>query len=663
MLADARTSMYQSPWGVVIPVLAIIPRGAWLQPAGRRAAPGDRPAPDRPPRMTAVLAEPVLEASGLSVAVRLGGSMTTVLRDVSFRLRPGRVLGLVGESGAGKSMLARVVAGDLPAGFAVSGGTLRFDGRDMPTDRRALLGRQIAFVPQEPMAALDPVMTVQGQFAEHLERLGVPAAKRVPQILAALAQVRIRNPSGVLGRYPFQLSGGMCQRVLLAFAFAARPALLVADEPTTALDVRTQAVVAALIKRLQRESGTAVLLITHDLRLAAHLCDDMLVLHAGDVVEQGPTPAIVAHPSHPYTRALAAAAPVLRGAIRRLAALPEVMPSIELFGTMPGCRFAKRCPVADPACVAQPPAPITVGPDHVVRAGAACLAPGALAQAPLRAAPPVPGDPILVLDGVARHYVKTSLFRASSTVMAVRTASLLVRAGEFVGVVGESGSGKSTLARIAMGLERTDAGRITVRNTDVTAGDRAARRLRLASMGMVFQDSHSALNPRRTVFRTITQAMEAAGASMADRRRRADALVRMTGLTPEMLDRYPGQLSGGQRQRVNIARALCATPSLLVADEIVSGLDVSVQAQILNLLLDLRVSHGLALLFISHDLAVIRYLCDRVLVMQDGEIVEAGPTEAVFSNPRHLYTQSLLAAVPDANPGPNWPPPVLLEDA
>ncbi len=608
-------------------------------------------------------AVPVFEAAGLTLSQMRSTGPTAVLRDISFRLQPGRVLGLVGESGAGKSMLGRAIAGDLPPGFAMTDGTLRFRDMPLPRDRRPLLGRAIAFVPQEPMTALDPVMSIRVQFAEHLQRLDVPVSRREPQMLAALSQVRIRNAASVLGRYPHQLSGGMCQRVLLAFAFAARPALLVADEPTTALDVRTQAVVAGLIKRLQREQGTAVLFITHDLRLAAHLCDEIMVLHAGDAVEQGPAQAIVTQPAHPYTRALAAASPVLRGAIHRLAPLPDIMPSIEAYAAMPGCRFAGRCPVRDPLCAAHQPAPITVGPGHLVRAAPACLAATNQGSAGRHPTPPAPGDLLLSMEGVARHYVQGRSFRPKSTVVAIRTASLEIRAGEFVGVVGESGSGKSTLARVAMGLETPNAGRVMVLGQDMASNGKAARALRLRSMGMVFQDSHSALNPRRTVIRTVTQALEATGASMTERRHRAEALLAMTGLPIEVLDRYPGQLSGGQRQRVNIARALCTTPRLLVADEIVSGLDVSVQAQILNLLLDLRVSQGLALLFISHDLAVVRYLCERVLVMHGGEIVEAGATGAVFGAPNHAYTRSLLAAVPDIAQATAWPPPVLLGDS
>ncbi len=599
----------------------------------------------------------VLEAEGLTVTAHFGPNQVGVLRDLSFSLHPGRVLGLVGESGAGKSMLGRVVAGDLPAGFTVNAGSLLFGGVPLPSARRPLLGNQIAFIPQEPMAALDPVMTVGGQFGEHLARLGVPRADRVPRMLAALAEVWLNDPAAVLRRYPFQLSGGMCQRVLIAMAFASRPVLLVADEPTTALDVSTQAVVAGLLRRMQREHGTAVLFITHDLRLAAAVCDDLLVLHAGDLVERGPAHAVTLAPRHPYTVALIGAAPALRGTRQRLVALPDVMPSLEAYAAMPGCRFAARCPVADPACAAAMPPLRLVGAGHVVRAAAACLHPAAPRSDLPLPAPPPSGETLLQLDGVARHYRQRGLFSRRAPTVAVQDASLAVRAGEFVGVIGESGSGKSTLARLAMGIEQPSAGRVAVLGQDVSGGGRAARVLRLRTMGMVFQDSAAALNPRRTVLRAVTQAMEAQGAPLAARTARAEALLAMTGLSPALLHRMPGQLSGGQRQRVNIARALCNTPRLLVADEIVSGLDVSVQAQILNLLLDLRAAMGLAVLFISHDLAVVRYLCERVVVMQGGAVVEAGGTAQVFADPSHPYTRSLLAAVPDLHARP------ILEDA
>ena len=605
----------------------------------------------------------VLEAEGLAVSLRAGRRAFEVLRGISFTLGAGEVLGLVGESGAGKSMLGRVVAGSLPDGFAVTAGSLRFAGRDLvgiaPSARRALLGDRIAFIPQEPLTALNPLLTIGQQFSEHLARLSVPKPERAARILAALADVRLPDPAEIVRRYPFQLSGGQCQRVLIALAFASNPALVVADEPTTALDVSTQARIVELIRRMQASHRTALLFITHDLRLAGHVCDRIMVLHAGEAVEHGPAAAVLSRPRHPYARALLAALPPLAGPRRRLAALPEQMPGIGAFAALPGCRFAPRCPVRDAACAAAPPAAVEVAPGHLVRAAGACLhAPDASAEmSPLPAPPAAGGPPLLSLRGLAKTYPgRRPLFGAPRPgVAAVLPLDLDLRAGEFVGVVGESGSGKSTLARLVMGLETPSAGRILLGGADVTGDLRA----RLGTAQMVFQDPQSALNPRRSVLSLVTQALESPlfRGTAPDRAARARALLRETGLPEEVLPRFPPQLSGGQRQRVNIARALCVTPRLLVADEIVSGLDVSVQAQILNLLLDLRARSGIALLFISHDLAVVRTLCERVLVMHRGAVVEQGPTSEVFAAPRHPYTRALLAAVPPEDAARPWPPP------
>jgi len=608
----------------------------------------------------------VLSAEGLTVTLGRGAGAIPVLRDLSFRVGAGRVLGLVGESGAGKSMVGRAIAGNLPGGFGVSAGTLTFDGEDLvriaPARRLALLGDRICFIPQEPQTALNPLMTVAAQFGEHLARLGVAKADRPSHMLAALDSVRLRDPASLLGRYPFQLSGGMCQRVLIAMAFASRPALIIADEPTTALDVSTQAHVVQLIRALQADHGTALLFITHDLRLAARVCDEMLVLYAGEMAERGPARAVMGAPRHPYTRSLKASNPTLTGPLRRLVSLPDQMPGIGSLRALPGCRFAPRCPVADAACGAAVPGMIELGGGHAVRCAPGCLAGAIGADAPGLAMPAVVARgaaPILLLEGVSKQYPGRRAWygRRAPGLDAVCDVSLDVAPGEFVGIVGESGSGKSTLARLVMGLERPSAGRILVDGRDVTAANRGARVVRLGALQMVFQDPQSALNPRRSVARLVTQALEAADRprDASDRTARAQELLRETGLPPDLLERFPSQLSGGQKQRVNIARALCVTPRLLVADEIVSGLDVSVQAQILNLLLDLRAEFGFALLLISHDLAVVRYLCSRVLVMHLGAVVESGEVAKVFADPRHAYTRSLLASIPPDDAAAAWP--------
>ncbi len=597
-----------------------------------------------------VAASPVLELDGITLRAGPQTAGIELLRDVGFSLASGRTLGLVGESGAGKSMVGRVVSGLLPPGFRVSQGRMRFKGADLTNQpeaaRRALLGRQIAFIPQEPLSALNPLLPVGRQFGEHLARLGVPARRRAARAAAWLDAVHLPEPAAVLRRYPHELSGGQCQRVLIAMAFSSEPSLIVADEPTTALDVITQARVMRLLKEQQALHGAAVLLITHDLHLAAAMCDEVGVMYAGDMVEYGPAAAVLRTALHPYTNTLRSSVPALHGPIRTLPSLPDHMPGAGAIARLPGCRFAPRCPTRNTACAERLPAWRTMAPGHRVRCAEACV--GADIP-PTAAIPPRPAPSgsasVLELDDVSLRYAgrKGWFGKPGVSVDAVRGVSLRIAAGEFVGLVGESGSGKSSVARLVMGLAQPSSGRIRLHGEHGHG--------RRDQVQFVFQDPQSALNPRRTVLRLVTQALEASGAprtGQAGRLGRAQSLLRDTGLPADCVWRVPSQLSGGQKQRVNIARALCVTPRLLIADEIVSGLDVSVQAQILNLLLALGRELGISLLFISHDLAAVRYLCTKVAVMQRGEIVESGDTEAVFAAPQHSYTRQLLGAVPSA---------------
>ncbi|MCC5986668.1 MAG: ABC transporter ATP-binding protein [Pararhodobacter sp.] len=595
----------------------------------------------------------LLQANELSVALRLHAGDFPALSNLSFKVEAGRTLGIVGESGAGKSMITRSIAQLLPRGFSVTGGSLRFMGQDllgMHADaRRALFGREIAFIPQEPLSALNPVLTVGQQMQEHLLHIGVRRGEWRDRAIAALSDVQLQDPAGLLAKYPHQLSGGMCQRVLIAMAFVSRPKLLIADEPTTALDVTIQARIMDLIADLRRQHGTAVIFITHDLRLAAQICDEIMVLYAGRQAEYGPARALMEAPRHPYTRCLQLAVPAMTGPRRGLYILPERMPGLRAVRAMSGCRFAERCPLADSACLAGEPAPAKVAPGHV----AACLRPEATASI---APPPPPdhaaasttaGEPLLKLDGLGKVFVtRRRLIGKPDLFSALNSATLELHQGEFFGIVGESGSGKSTLGRLVVGLEQPTRGRIMLLGRDIGNERAETRAFRRENVQIVFQDPQSALNPRRRVAAIITQVLEAAGVPEAERQVRARELLAEIGLSPESAHSYPSQLSGGQKQRVNIARALCRPPQVLVADEIASGLDVSVQAQLLNLLLRLRKDHGFSMLFISHDLSVVRYLCDRVAVMNRGEIVETGRTEEVFANPAHPYTQTLLASVP-----------------
>ena len=619
----------------------------------------------------------MLSISNLTLTARLGDQSVEVLRDISLKLERSKVLGLVGESGAGKSMIGRVIAGHIPAGFEVTKGRILFDDADLLTldskARRRLLGRRIAFVPQEPLTALNPVLTIGQTFAEHLAHLGVPAAERRPLMLRQLDSVHLPNPNELVHRYPHELSGGQCQRVLIAMAFVANPALIVADEPTTALDVVSQANVLRLLAEQRRLHQTAMLLITHDLRLASHVCDDIAVLYAGEQVEYGRAKDVLRRSRHPYTWALDHATPDVHGPRRLLPALAGQMPGVSALGGISGCRFAARCPQSQPACTAQPPALAERAGGDWVR----CIYPreagaGTRTAADDASAPAAGGWSAPRGDAAARSLVElqdaTLRYTARRGVLgqrkvhnfAVNRLSLKVQPGEFVGIVGESGSGKSSVARLIMGAESLTSGRLLIEGQErVGAG---AFRLGHEHIQMIFQDPHSALNPRRSVYRLLTQAYEsdrmASKLERRPRRERAYELLNDVGLPPDALMRFPSQLSGGQKQRVNIGRALCVMPRLVVADEIVSGLDVSVQAQVLNLLIELGRRHGIALVLISHDLSVVRYVCSRVVVMQGGNVVEQGITEEVFANPQDPYTRSLLASVPPSDPSIAWPPEV-----
>ena len=609
----------------------------------------------------------LIEARDITLSARIGTLSVDVLRRISFSLEKGETLGLVGESGAGKSMIGRLFSQLLPPGFTVSQGALSFDGIDLlglpAAKRRQLLGKHIAFVPQEPMTALNPVLSIGSQFNEHLKRLGVRGARaRRDLAMQNLSDVHLADTKSLLGKYPHQLSGGMCQRVLIALAFAGDPAFVVADEPTTALDVMTQARIMALIAEMQQLHGTAMVLITHDLRLAAHVCDKILVMYAGDVVERGAAGNLLADPRHPYTRSLKRANPTLSGKRMLLPTLPDQMPGLVEFANLAGCRFSSRCPVNADDCRGGDPAMLEIDAGHDVLCVPACAS-GARDTVQVEAPPaPSAGDmaePLVELRNVSRRFVsRGKWFANASSVDAVRDVSLTIRQGEFVGIVGESGSGKTTVARMIAGLDHPTAGQILVRGKDSTLQTAEARHERLETLQMIFQDPQSALNPRRMVESLLAQAMEAdhRDHSKEERAERVADLLREIGMPSDSRRRFPSQLSGGQRQRINIGRALCVAPKVLIADEIVSGLDVSVQAQILNLLLRLREELDISLLLISHDLSVVRYICSRVLVMHQGYVVESGLTEEIFTDPQHDYTRTLLAAVPPDDADAPWPP-------
>jgi peptide/nickel transport system ATP-binding protein len=601
-----------------------------------------------------------LQAKDLTVNARIGGTPVPAINALSFDLAPGKILGLVGESGAGKSMVGRTIAQLLPLGFAVASGSLVFEGEDLvrmtAARRRALLGRAIAFIPQAPMTALNPVITIGAQFDEHLARLGAGDRKaRRERAVTMLAAARLPNASDLLAQFPHQLSGGMCQRVLIAFAFASNPRLVVADEPTTALDVTMHPPILHLIAEMQKSHGTAVIFITHDLRLASQLCDDVVVLYAGRAVESGPARAVLSRPAHPYTRCLQLANPPMSAVRRALYVIPDQMPSLRQLQDMPGCHFAPRCPLVADECRSGAPPLTEVALGHSAACFKAAAAETISAMQVSEAAPVVSQRPLLDVANLQKRYeVGSGLFGGARTIDAVKNVSFTIADNEFVALVGESGSGKSTIAKLLVGTEPASAGRILLGAEDITLlRDNAERAARVQ---MVFQDPASALNPRRRIASIVTQVMEAGSrhATWDERLARTRELLAEVGMSSDFAARLPGQLSGGQRQRINIARALCSLPKVLIADEIVSGLDVSIQAQLLNLLVRLRAELGFAMLFISHDLSVVRHLCSHVLVMFRGEIVEQGTVEDVFTNPQHAHTRALLSSVPPDEPNAVW---------
>ncbi|SCL26973.1 peptide/nickel transport system ATP-binding protein [Micromonospora pallida] len=551
--------------------------------------------------------EPILRVRDLRVSYRVPGGTVPALRGVDLTVRAGEVVAVVGESGSGKSTAAQAVIGLLPAGGRVEGGTIAFAGREVTalTERewRDIRGRHIGFVPQDPTVSLNPTRRVGDQIAEVLRVHGLAgrtAARR--RAVEVLRTAGIRDPEARARQYPHQFSGGMRQRVLIGIGTAGEPKLLIADEPTSALDVTVQRQILDHIERRSAASGSALLLITHDLAVAADRADTIVVMRRGEVVEVGDPEQILTRPEHPYTRRLVASAPSM--ASGRLSPGPE----------------PRQSSSTTAAATGGSPATESAGGE---RSGV-----------------------ILAVRDLVKEFRLPTVGGARSRFRAVDGVSLAVGRGETLGLVGESGSGKSTVARLAVRLERPDAGRIEFDGVDIT-GHRGERLRQLRRrIQLVYQNPYASLDPRFTIAEVLDEPLRAYRiGDRASRRRRAAELLDLVALPRTLLDRRPAELSGGQRQRVAIGRALAVEPEVVVCDEPVSALDVSVQAQILELLVQLQAELGLSYLFISHDLAVVRQLCDRVAVMRAGQIVEAGETTAVFANPTHEYTRSLLDAI------------------
>jgi len=530
----------------------------------------------------------VLEIRGLNIRLPGGADRALAVEDLSLTVALGETVCLVGESGSGKSLTAFSIMGLSPHPLLrpTDGSSIKLLGEELvgarPGRLRSLRGSRMAMIFQEPMTALNPVAAVGAQIAEVLRwhDVKLSVAETSERVHRLMDDVRLPDPASLAHAYPHQLSGGQRQRIMIAMALALDPALLIADEPTTALDVTTQAQILALLRDLKTRRDTGVLFITHDFGVVREIADRVLVMRAGRLVEQGTADQVLTAPVHAYTKLL-------------IAAVPDPVPPVR---------------------------------------------------------PPPTGRPILTVTGLAKTYGGSGIMRRQRQVAALADAGFALRRGEILGVVGESGSGKSTLARCVARLIEPSAGSILLDGIDIASlPERRLRPLR-RRVQVVFQDPYRSLNPRQTVGRSITEGPTNFGVPHADALAKARALMGLVGLDPDALDRLPHQFSGGQRQRLAIARALALEPDLLIADEAVSALDVSVQAQVLDLLDDLRRRLDLAILFITHDLRVAARLCDTVAVMQAGRIVEQGPAVGLFANPQHAYTKALFAASPGRRP-------------
>ncbi|MBS8259531.1 ABC transporter ATP-binding protein [Roseibium polysiphoniae] len=534
--------------------------------------------------MTSTPSEPVLRIEDLQIALPEGADRAFAVDDVSYELNAGEILCIVGESGSGKSMSANAMMGLLPDQVRPTAGHIFFGGQDLLTlseaELRDLRGRRIAMIFQEPMSALNPLMRIEDQISEVFEahNLLTPKERRA-RTLELLNEVQIPDPEKAMQAYPFQLSGGQRQRVMIAMALALEPDVLIADEPTTALDVTTQAQILELIHDLRDRHGMAVMFITHDFGVVAEIADRVAVMQFGKIVEKGTAEDVLDHPQHDYTRKLIAAIPKLHAEKQEMVTSPT--PILEVIGLCKTYRSGGG---------------LFGGPERVVKA--------------------------------------------------VKMINLKLAEGETLGIVGESGSGKSSVGRCLVRLMEPDAGSVFLAGEDMAHLKGEKLRSARKSIQMIFQDPFASLNPRTRIGRIIAEGPIAHGVPATEAFAKAAELLELVGLDKSALDRYPHEFSGGQRQRVGIARALALEPRVIIADEAVSALDVSIQAQVLDLLADLKERLNLALVFITHDLRVAAQICDRIAVMQKGEVVEIGTAHDIFNAPQSAYTQSLIEAIP-----------------
>ena len=601
----------------------------------------------------AMVTQAALTIENLEVAYKVRGIDRAVLRDVSLSIAPGEAYGLVGESGCGKSTTAYAALRYLPSNGKITGGRVLVAGKDVTAMSTKALQRfratEASMVYQDPGQAMNPSLRIGRQLVESFTLLGQSKTDAAASAIEALRKVRIASPESVMDRYPFQLSGGMQQRVVIAMALACNPKLLVLDEPTTGLDATVEAEVLDLVRVLRAESDAAVLLIAHNLGIIRTLCDRVGVMYAGKIVEEGPSKQVFDDPQHPYTVGLLRSLPRhgVRKTERALATIPGILP---LIGTdLPTCVFVDRCPLVDELChtVAPPIVPVGYLGNRYTRchhADRISQIPEAIIDVPVAILARSATNP----DVLELSHVSKTFRQRGNSIPALVDVDLELAEGETLGVVGESGSGKSTLAKAMLGIESADDGgtvSLAGRSVNRATGGRTTDEKR--SMQMVFQNPDSALNQSWTVRRILMRSVTKLTGVKGDAANlRVEQLAAQLRLTPRHLDLKPRQLSGGLKQRVAIARAFAGDPRIVVCDEPTSALDVSVQAAILNQLADLQSQKRTSYIFITHDMGVVRYLADRIAVMYLGRIQEVGPTDDVFKGPHHPYTEALLSAVP-----------------
>jgi peptide/nickel transport system ATP-binding protein len=614
--------------------------------------------------------KPLLEVQGLEVVYHTQKGRLKALHEVSFDLCPGEIVGIVGESGCGKSTVGSALLRLLPPNGEITAGRLLFNGRDLvslsPEALRQLRGRDLAMIFQDPMTSLNPVFTIGSQILDvqraHRDK---PAGSNelLLQAVDSLNQVGIPDAPERIKNFPHQFSGGMRQRIMIAMALTSEPALLIADESTSALDVTLEAQILELLKELRQVHQTSILFISHDLGVIAQLCDRVIVMYAGRIVEQGSVLSIFEQPQHPYTQALLASVPSRRYHGKRLATIPGLVPSLSALP--PGCKFAERCPQAQAICHQTEPRYLRLENRHVrchiydPTSGYESL-PEHRRFSSGETGPTLPvsnghGEVLVKLDNVSTYFydhlnvVGQLLRRPRSAVRAVDGVSLDIRRGEVIGLVGESGSGKTTLGKTILQLTPATQGQITFAGQDMTHLSGALLRRLRRRMQMIFQDPYSSLSPRLRVSYLLAEPYQIHHTPPAEQYT-ISQLLAMVGLSEEQATKYPHELSGGQARRIGIARALALHPEFLVADEPTSGLDVSVAASILNLMKDLAQKLGLTYLIITHNLNVVGYISDRVAVMYLGKVVEVGPAAQLFEAPAHPYTLALLSAISEPDP-------------